>query len=37
MKNKEFYKAFNSGWNKLFDELLLELEPFYARILDGQL
>ena len=32
MINKKFYKAFNKGWNKLFEELLVELEPYDVEI-----
>ena len=32
MINRNFYKAFNEGWNKLFEELLAELEPYNVEI-----
>ena len=36
IKSMEFDKAFNEGWNKLFDELLLELEPFDVEIAEAK-
>ena len=36
MVNKNFYKAFNRGWNKLFEELLAELEQYDAEIAEAK-
>lgn len=36
MVNKNFYKAFNDGWNNLFEELLLELEQYDVEIAEAK-
>jgi hypothetical protein len=36
MINKNFYKAFNAGWNDLFEELLKELEQYDVEIAEAK-